>query len=157
MPGELRRHLPLDRLKLRTGMRAGQIEEGARDPGQAFAGLFKRGHGVFKRRRVFLIRDGVDFRTCLGHGHVEAFGKMPWLDFGERRQFEGRGPVGEKRVVWHEMSCRKKECVSSHMGADGAASKWIGFRFRGWRSRAGRWPADPHHIVFAARSGHSRS
>ena len=98
VPGQPRRHLPLDGLDLRRGLRRDQRPEDRLDAPQLLAGGAQRRHGVREGGGVRAGGDGFHLGPVPGHGGLEGGAEVLGLDLPERREAEGSGPLREERV-----------------------------------------------------------
>src|SRR5579871_4016141 len=98
MAGERRRDLALDRLEFVVGLRAGQVEEDARDPVEIASAALERLDRVREGRRCAAPRDGVDLGARFFQRDVEGRAEMSGLDPVEGRRLEGSGPGREQGI-----------------------------------------------------------
>jgi hypothetical protein len=112
--GELRGHLPLDRLQGVVGMGPGKAEEDRRYLVERLAGALHGHDGVIERRRGRISGDGVD----LGEVRLERFRERRDEVFRpdrlERRHPERRGPVGQQRVGMGRNGVRTGNAACGH-------------------------------------------
>ena len=91
-------HLLVDLEQRRIGVRAHQVVEHRRHPGEQLAGALQRGDGVGEVRRRRVVLDGGDLGGVIGEGLLEGGQEMLRLDLGEGRRLEWRLPGLQKRV-----------------------------------------------------------
>ncbi len=98
MRGELRRHLPLDRLQGSVGMGAGEQMKNIANARERPPAAFQRGDGVIESRLRGLSGDGGDFPVVIGQRALEGREEMRWRDAREGRRAERLRPDFEQRI-----------------------------------------------------------
>ncbi len=93
------RHLAVDLLHLRIGVRGIEIEEHRGDPLEQLAAALERHDRVLEVRRRDILRNGRNFLELRAHARFEGLAIIVGADPIERRQLEWQRTRAGERIV----------------------------------------------------------
>jgi hypothetical protein len=111
MSGQERRYLALDRLQVRVGIGAAQVEEHRADPAEMEAAALERSDGVVEIRPSRIDRDRLRLGPLLGKGLFERRAKMLRREAVKGRRLERGRPGSEQRVGFARIGHGNVEAV----------------------------------------------